>query len=113
MQVQGWKVIRLVLTIQNTIGNEDLQQQTANSPSVNTTTQITSASSTTNCDDDQNAGASENGNNSSGSGIGVVVNELLCFCQNKMQMVNFDMLVKVCSDFYSDTQIESAKKSFF
>ena len=39
-----------------------------------------------------------------------VINELLCFVANKMDSLPFDYLVKLCSDFYADTEIEAAKQ---
>ena len=36
-------------------------------------------------------------------------NQLLCFVARKSEIMTNDRLIKVCSDFYSDTEIESAK----
>ena len=37
-------------------------------------------------------------------------NELLCFCINKSQVMPFETIVKLCSDFYSGEEIHSAKE---
>ena len=39
--------------------------------------------------------------------------ELLCFINNKIQTVPFEMLVKQCVDFYSSEQIQAAKDLFW
>ena len=41
---------------------------------------------------------------------GPIVNELLCFVVNKMDTLPFDYLVKLCSDFYSESEIDAAKE---
>ncbi|XP_077977458.1 uncharacterized protein LOC144433018 [Glandiceps talaboti] len=43
----------------------------------------------------------------------IIVNELLCFLTNKMDVMPHDILLKVCADFYDDSQIENAKKELF
>ena len=40
----------------------------------------------------------------------MTVNELLSFISNKMDLLANDVLVKVCSDFYTSNVIEAAKK---
>lgn len=37
------------------------------------------------------------------------INELLCFVQNKIDIVPFDMLAKLCADFYSLEEISKSK----
>ena len=38
-----------------------------------------------------------------------LANELLCFVSRKMDLMTSDHLIKVCSEFYSEREIESAK----
>jgi len=39
----------------------------------------------------------------------VVVNEVLCFIQQKSEVLVADDLTKICSDFYSTDKIEKAR----
>jgi len=39
----------------------------------------------------------------------VIENELLCFIQQKSQVMTFDDLVCICSDFYTAHEIETAR----
>ena len=38
-----------------------------------------------------------------------IVNEPLCYITNKIEKMPADILVKLCSDFYNDEQIDEAK----
>ncbi len=42
----------------------------------------------------------------------IVVNELLCFVSNKLDILVHDILVKVCADFFEKQVIEDAKRMF-
>ena len=42
-----------------------------------------------------------------------VINELLCFIQNKMDSMPRDILVKLCLDFYSEDKVTEAKRIAF
>ena len=42
-----------------------------------------------------------------------VVNELLCFIQNKIEQMPFDSLVQICADFYSFEVITAAKQLLY
>ena len=50
---------------------------------------------------------------SASSDGGVIVNELLCFICNKMDVMPADLVIKLVSSFYDEKQIESAKRSLF
>ena len=39
----------------------------------------------------------------------LVVNEVLCFVQQRCSLLTFDDLVKICADFYNDEEIEQAR----
>ena len=43
----------------------------------------------------------------------IMVNELLCFAQNKMNTLPYDYIVKLCVDSYCDSDIENAKRTLF
>ena len=43
----------------------------------------------------------------------VVVNELLCFVTNKIDVMTQDVLVKLCADFYDCNSIVTAKKLLY
>ena len=45
--------------------------------------------------------------------IDIFVNELLCFLQNKVNRVPYDVIVKVCSDYYSTAKITASKELLF
>ena len=42
-----------------------------------------------------------------------VRNELLCFVSNKIEMLPYEMICKLCTDSYSDAEIEEAKDVLF
>ena len=48
-------------------------------------------------------------NGVTGSTVSPVSSELLCFVTDKCRIITFDDLVKVCHDFYSTEEIESAR----
>ena len=43
----------------------------------------------------------------------IVVNELLCFVQNKMNMLPSETIVQLCSKHYRTDEIETAKKKLY
>ena len=43
----------------------------------------------------------------------VIVNELLCYIQNRINVLPFDHVVKLCTDFYSEEVITSSKQLLF
>ena len=43
----------------------------------------------------------------------VIVNEVLCFMKHKVNIIPFDILLKLCTDFYSDNEVKEAKEMFF
>lgn len=43
----------------------------------------------------------------------VIVNELLTFALNKLNVLPLDMVVKLCTDFYADEEIAAAKRALF
>ena len=47
------------------------------------------------------------------SADGVVINELLCFIVNKMDILTTDIIVKLCSEHFDDEDVELAKKTLF
>jgi hypothetical protein len=47
------------------------------------------------------------------SSEGVVINELLCFVSNKMDIMPYDTIVKLCMDVYNDEEVEDAKTILF
>ena len=42
-----------------------------------------------------------------------IISELLCFVANKISSMPYDMLVKLCTDFYSENDVECAKDILF
>ena len=44
---------------------------------------------------------------------GPIIDELLCFMVNKMDMIDADSLVRLCVDTYSQEQIEESKERVF
>ena len=42
---------------------------------------------------------------------GLLVDELLCFVQNKISLIDHDAVVKLCTDFYSEEAIVASKKT--
>ena len=44
---------------------------------------------------------------------GPIISELLCFVMNKSSTMPFDMLVKLCTDFYSEDDVECANDILF
>ena len=53
----------------------------------------------------------EHGDGQSKHGQDVIVNELLCFMSNKMDVLHVELLTKLCSDFYSVEEINVAKRT--
>ncbi|XP_070546947.1 uncharacterized protein [Ptychodera flava] len=47
------------------------------------------------------------------SGKAIIVNELLCFVWNKIDVLPSDMIVKLCVDTYDDKDVEQAKRLLF
>ena len=43
----------------------------------------------------------------------MVVNEVLCFISNNIYLMPKHNIIKLCSDFYSDMEVESVKKTLF
>ena len=39
----------------------------------------------------------------------VIVNELLCFISNKAYIMTYELVVKLCNDFYNDEDVKNAK----
>ena len=39
-----------------------------------------------------------------------ILDELLCFVQNKINLMDVDSVVKLCTDFYSDETITASKE---
>ncbi|XP_070537508.1 uncharacterized protein [Ptychodera flava] len=88
---------------QNSVVN--LNHQQSNRPDESTGADD---SSTKICDTSKN----KRGESSSSKDV-LIVNELLCFLVNKMDVMPTDILSKVCCDFYEDSQIENSKKELF
>ena len=45
--------------------------------------------------------------------INQITSELLCYIQNKMSTNDHDFIIKTVTEFYSETDITSAKKLLF
>ena len=43
----------------------------------------------------------------------IVVNELLCFMEYKLNLMAPDTIVQLCSSFYDETEIDSAKSLLY
>ena len=53
--------------------------------------------------DSRNSAARSTGQN------GPTVKELLCYVVKKVDIIPYDMLVKICSDHFSESEVEGAK----
>ena len=47
------------------------------------------------------------------TGAQPVINELLCFVQNRMERIPVNMITRLCADFYSNDEIFASKKLLF
>lgn len=43
----------------------------------------------------------------------IITNELLCFVSNKLEVMPYDTIVKVCTDFYPEQAVTSAKNTLY
>ena len=41
---------------------------------------------------------------------GIMISEILCFIQNKMDVIPIDSITQLCTRTYMDSEIEEAKK---
>ncbi|XP_006822338.1 uncharacterized protein LOC100369837 [Saccoglossus kowalevskii] len=49
----------------------------------------------------------------SNTASGVIINEMLCFIVNKNDILTTGVIVKLCTDYFVDEEVESSKKTLF
>jgi len=47
------------------------------------------------------------------SSVSYIKNEVLCFVSNKINIMPYELICKLCTDFYSDSDLEAAKDLLF
>ena len=57
--------------------------------------------------------AQPSGSGSSDTGSGVIINELLCFVVNKLDLLPTETIAQLCVTSFQDVEIEAAKKQLF